>query len=215
MIFTSPYYLIISMIFTSPYYLSTVKGYSKLLLCEAFNCLNCSWKKFYKWPNLDAKMSLQSGRVSTQRQSLFLVADMQLTIRGFIRLLSSVMIESKSGKTRISAHAHPSATGGRVSGLVNRPLVCSLHSFTHALFICTACSLCQTLDFIHCLVEGWKDKYIQLSFTRAHSKGLSKIMPYNKAVLLPIQKQLQNVSWDYRFHALQAGMPYQQVRSSL
>ena len=30
----------------------------------------------------------------------------------------SVMIESKSVKTRISAPAHPSATGGRVSGLV-------------------------------------------------------------------------------------------------
>ena len=28
------------------------------------------------------------------------------------------MIESKSGKTRISAPAQPSATGGRVSGLV-------------------------------------------------------------------------------------------------
>ena len=28
------------------------------------------------------------------------------------------MIESKSGKTRISAPAHPSATDGRVSGLV-------------------------------------------------------------------------------------------------
>ena len=28
------------------------------------------------------------------------------------------VIESKSGKTRISAPAHPSATGGRVSGLV-------------------------------------------------------------------------------------------------
>ena len=29
------------------------------------------------------------------------------------------MIESKSGKTRISAPARPSATDGRVSGLVN------------------------------------------------------------------------------------------------
>ena len=28
------------------------------------------------------------------------------------------VIESKSGKTRLSAPAHPSATGGRVSGLV-------------------------------------------------------------------------------------------------
>ena len=32
--------------------------------------------------------------------------------------LVAVMIESKSGKTRISAPAHLSATGGRVSGLV-------------------------------------------------------------------------------------------------
>ena len=32
-------------------------------------------------------------------------------------------------KTRISAPAHPSATGGRVSGLVNGPLGRSLHSF--------------------------------------------------------------------------------------
>ena len=30
----------------------------------------------------------------------------------------SVTLELKSGKTRISAPAHPSATGGRVSGLV-------------------------------------------------------------------------------------------------
>ena len=32
----------------------------------------------------------------------------------------SVTLELKSGKTRISAPAHPSATGGRVSGLVVR-----------------------------------------------------------------------------------------------
>ena len=30
----------------------------------------------------------------------------------------SITLELKSGKTRISAPAHPSATGGRVSGLV-------------------------------------------------------------------------------------------------
>ena len=53
----------------------------------------------------------------------FLVADTQL----YKRLCPSVgwsvgwsveVIELKSGKTRISAPAHPSATGGRVSGLV-------------------------------------------------------------------------------------------------
>ena len=67
---------------------------------------------------------------------LFLVADTQL----YKRLCPSVgrlvgrsvsrsvgrsvgwsveVIESKSGKTRISAPAHPSATGGRISGLVS------------------------------------------------------------------------------------------------
>ena len=52
----------------------------------------------------------------------FLVADTQL----YKRLCPSVgrsvgwsvTLELKSGKTRISAPAHPSATGGRVSGLV-------------------------------------------------------------------------------------------------
>ena len=56
----------------------------------------------------------------------FLVADTQL----YKRLCPSVgrsvgrsveVIKSKSGKTRISAPAHPSATGiGRVSGLVDQ-----------------------------------------------------------------------------------------------
>ena len=51
--------------------------------------------------------------------TLFLVADTQL----YKRLSPSVgpsvrQHESKSGKTRISAPAHPSATDGRVSGLV-------------------------------------------------------------------------------------------------
>ena len=52
----------------------------------------------------------------------FLVADMQLfkrlclSVRPSVR--RSVMIESKSGKTRISTPAHLSATCGRVSGLV-------------------------------------------------------------------------------------------------
>ena len=42
------------------------------------------------------------------------------SIRGFVRPLvgRSVTLELKSGKTRISAPAHLSATGGRVSGLV-------------------------------------------------------------------------------------------------
>ena len=40
----------------------------------------------------------------------------------------SVVIELKSGKTRISAPAHPSATDGRVSGLVSPLLECMLAS---------------------------------------------------------------------------------------
>ena len=58
----------------------------------------------------------------------FLVADTQLYKRLCPSVRRSVgrsveVIESKSGKTRISAPAHPSATGGRVSGLVdlNKP----------------------------------------------------------------------------------------------
>jgi len=61
----------------------------------------------------------------------FLVADTQLYKRlcpSVGRLIGrlvgrsvgwSVTLELKSGKTRISAPAHPSATDGRVSGLVN------------------------------------------------------------------------------------------------
>ena len=41
------------------------------------------------------------------------------SIRGFVRPWVRPSLESKSGKTRISAPAHPPATGiGRVSGLV-------------------------------------------------------------------------------------------------
>ena len=42
------------------------------------------------------------------------------SLRGFVRwsVRWSVVIESISGKTRISAPAHLSATGSRVSGLV-------------------------------------------------------------------------------------------------
>ena len=59
-------------------------------------------------------------------KSGFLVADTQLYKRlclsvgwlvGWL-VGRSVVIKLKSGKTRISAPAHPSATGGRVSGLV-------------------------------------------------------------------------------------------------
>ena len=54
--------------------------------------------------------------------SIFLVADTQLYKSLCPSVRSSVgEHESKSGKTRISAPAHPSATGiGRVSGLVNK-----------------------------------------------------------------------------------------------
>ena len=73
---------------------------------------------------------------------------MQPTVRPSVRW--TVMIESKSGKTRISAPSHPSATGGRVSGLVFLPLSFLFyflvavrllltwfvtHSFLHASFI--------------------------------------------------------------------------------
>ena len=53
----------------------------------------------------------------------FLVTDMKLfkklclSVGQLVRW--SVMIELKSWKTRISAPAHPSATGGRVFGLVS------------------------------------------------------------------------------------------------
>ena len=52
-----------------------------------------------------------------------------LCIRGFVGSLVSWLVgrsvrghESKSEETCISAPANPSATGGRVSGLVNMPL---------------------------------------------------------------------------------------------
>ena len=54
--------------------------------------------------------------------TLFLVADTQLYKSLCLSVGRSVgwsvTLELKSGKTRISAPAHPSATGGRVSGLV-------------------------------------------------------------------------------------------------
>ena len=53
-------------------------------------------------------------------------------MRGFVRPSVGPLVrqhESKSGKTRICAPAHPSATGGRVSGLV---FVLSAPSFTFA-----------------------------------------------------------------------------------
>ena len=59
--------------------------------------------------------------------NMFLVADTQLykrlcpSVGWLVGWLVgwSVVIELKSGKTRISAPAHPSATDGRVSGLVD------------------------------------------------------------------------------------------------
>ena len=41
------------------------------------------------------------------------------TLKEALSVRWSVLIELKSGKTRISAPAHPSATDGRVSGLVD------------------------------------------------------------------------------------------------
>ena len=60
--------------------------------------------------------------VSAFGKWVFLVADTQLckwlcpSVGWFVG--RSVTLELKSGKTRISAPAHLSATGGRVSGLV-------------------------------------------------------------------------------------------------
>merc|ERR1712074_472930 len=55
---------------------------------------------------------------ANSRRFLFLVADTQLYKRLCPSVGRLVTLELKSGKTRISAPAHPSATDGRVSGLV-------------------------------------------------------------------------------------------------
>ena len=61
---------------------------------------------------------------SVDQSDPFLVADTQLYKRLCLSVCwlvgLSVTIESKSEKTRISAPAHPSATDGRVSGLVTQ-----------------------------------------------------------------------------------------------
>ena len=44
--------------------------------------------------------------------------------------------------------------------------------------------------------------HIQLSNTRAHFKGVNKIMAYHEAALLLIKKKLQNLSWNSRLDAL-------------
>ena len=63
--------------------------------------------------------------ILTLRALYFLVADTQLYKRLFSSVGRSVgwsvTLELKSGKTHISAPAHPSATGGRVSSLVTFP----------------------------------------------------------------------------------------------
>ena len=63
----------------------------------------------------------QSTSHSTSRHRLFSrgLATLQeaLSVRWSVR--RSITLKSKSGKTRISAPAHPSATDGRVSGLVD------------------------------------------------------------------------------------------------
>ena len=48
----------------------------------------------------------------------------------------SVVIELKSGKTRISAPAHPSATDGRVSGLVFSLVALNFDLFFCSSFLC-------------------------------------------------------------------------------
>ena len=76
--------------------------------------------------------------------NIFLVADTQLYKRlcpSVRRLVGwsvgrSVTLELKSGKTRISAPAHPSATGGRVSGLVQSNHVSSV-KIVSPLNLCT------------------------------------------------------------------------------
>ena len=75
-------------------------------------------------PKLKAK-----AKVDRTLQVPFLVANTQLykrlcpSVRWSVgRLVGwSVTLELKNGKTRISAPAHPSATDGRVSGLVPNP----------------------------------------------------------------------------------------------
>ena len=95
------------------------------------------------------------------RQS-FLVAARN-SIRGFVRpsvrpsvhpsVCPSVTIESKSGKTRISTSAHPSATDGRVSGLVYPNPISKKH---------------QTCRCLLNIVSHWMDCFfILFSFTKS------------------------------------------------
>ena len=102
-----------------------------------------SWKtmKFVsRWVGMN-DFSFSAPRFSV---ILFLVADLQhyqrlcQSVRPSVR--RSVTLELKSGKTRIFAPAHPSATGSRVSGLVGhcaqkRPIfsleLCPFHSRSH------------------------------------------------------------------------------------
>ena len=56
-------------------------------------------------------------------------------------------------------------------------------------------------------------QYRQLNFPRAHVKEQSKIMPFNQAVLLSMQKRLQNPLWCSELFALKTGIPYERMRS--
>ena len=49
--------------------------------------------------------------------------------------------------------------------------------------------------------SDWQTE-VQLGFTRAHFKGLSQIMPYSEAALLPTWKWLRNLLWDRSKNAL-------------
>ena len=103
----------------------------KYFLKTVFNSIKCTQsriiesrvRKNFETPFYSFKVESFFNIFSGSR-FLFLVADAQLYLRGFVRpsVRRSVTIKSKSGKTRISAPAHPSATDGRVSGLV---LFCS------------------------------------------------------------------------------------------
>ena len=54
---------------------------------------------------------------------------------------------------------------------------------------------------------------LQWSFTRAHPKALSRIMPYSEAgwLFLSTYKWLQSILWDCKLFALSWAMPYQVI----
>ena len=96
---------------------------------------------------------------SVDQSDPFLVADTQLYKRLCLSVCwlvgLSVTIESKSEKTRISAPAHPSATDGRVSGLV--------FSLVECYKLYTSLSLCCQVGWSvrHARVEKWENAHFR------------------------------------------------------